>query len=147
MSLTIDYIILKQMKKTYSKPQLRTEKFTPQHAISACWISTLTCQCSSYTSTPYLYNRPSSKGDQNISTLSSHSPYILRVTIKTDGETAPTITPLQKFYSEGVFDAYASDRKPFHQVHTGTPGLAWSSSGTYHFTTSQPTSPWEKNQS
>lgn len=134
------------MKKTYSKPRLKTEAFTPQEAITACWISTLTCQCSSYTSSPYLYNRPSQQAAPYIATLSSHTPEILRVTIKTDGDAAPSITPLQKFYSEGLFDAYASARNQFHHVHTGTAGRAWSSSGTYHFTTLQPTN-WERNQS
>lgn len=136
------------MKKSYSKPQLKTEAFTPQEAITACWISTLTCQCSSYsTSSRYLYNRPSQKDDSYIATLSSHSPEsILRVTIKTDGDAAPTITPIQKFYSEGVFDAYASGRTQFHHIHTGTAGYAWLESNPSHFTTSQPT-PWEKNHS
>lgn len=134
------------MKKTYSKPRLKMEAFTPQEAITACWISTLTCQCSDYTSSPYLYNRPSQHNANPITTLSSHSQAILRVTIKTDGDAAPTITPLQKFYSEGLFDAYASARNQFHHQHTGTAGRAWSSSGTYHFTTLPPTN-WERNQS
>lgn len=138
------------MKKSYSKPRLKTEAFTPQEAITACWISTLTCQCSTIISPPsssqFLYKRPSQKDDPYIATLSSHTPEILRVTIKTDGDAAPTITPLQKFYSEGLFDAYASARSQFHHVHTGTAGRAWSTSGTYHFTTLPPTD-WEKNQS
>ena len=136
------------MKKPYSKPQIKKEKFTPQEAITACWISTLECQCSLYNKqSQFLYNRPSQKDDPYITTLSSHTPEILRVTIKTDGDAAPTITPLQKFYSEGLFDAYASARNQFHHVHTGTQGYAWSESGTYHFTTSQPPTQWEKNHS
>ena len=133
------------MKKTYSKPQLKTEKFTPQEAITACWMSTLTCQCSSYTSSPYLYPRPSNHNDSKLATLDSHASHTFRVTIKTEGDAAPAIQPINQFYSEGLFNAYASSRDPFNKNHTGTPGYAWSD-GTYHFTASQPI-PWEKTHS
>ena len=135
------------MKKSYSKPRLKTEAFTPQEAITACWISTLKCQCSSYSGSPYLYPRPSDHNDPKIATLSSHPQHIFRVTINTEGDAAPTISPIQQFYSEGLFNAYASSRDPFNKNHTGTQGYAWPESSTsYHFTTSQPTN-WEKNQS
>lgn len=135
------------MKKTYSKPRLNTETFTPQEAIAACWISTLNCQCQNYASSSgNVYPSTAAHNQQKLGTLSNHSPETLRVTIKTEGDAAPSVTPLSQFYSSGVFAAYASGRDPFHHQHKGTLGLAWQESGTYHFTTLNPTN-WEKNQS
>lgn len=135
------------MKKSYSKPRLKTEAFTPQEAITACWMATLTCQCSTYLASPFLYHRPSSQGDSNIARLSRHSPYTFRVTVNTEGDAAPTISPIQQFYSKGLINAYASSKETFNKNHMGTPGYAWQDeSSTYHFTTSEPTN-WGKTHS
>lgn len=137
------------MKKTYSKPRLKTEAFTPQEAITACWTSFLTCmhQFPANNIFTSAYN-----GARPIGSVTNHTSCdVLKVTINTDGDTSPTVTPMSQFYNSGVFVAYLQSHPSgsFKPNNPYTTGVAWQSSGRYHFTTTSSENPtgWERTHS
>ena len=133
------------MKKSYSKPRLKTEAFTPQEAITACWTSYLTCnqlQLPNSSVWDSGYNRQGS--------ISSHTCEPIKITIYTDGETQPPSErpDISQFKNPQVFIAYLQNHAS-GQFKPNSPhqdGYAWYSSSEYHFTTSRPTK-WDKNHS
>ena len=135
------------MKKTYSKPRLKTEAFTPQEAITACWISTWECDQQFHTN--YLYNshNPGQNSYPLTSNLHNHTCKAIKVVINTEGDAEPTVTPLSQFMSQmGVFAAQQYPKSKHNGNENYWNGYAWNTDGTYHFSSSSPHS-WEKNQS
>ena len=136
------------MKKTYSKPQLKTEKFTPQEAITACWISTWECDQSFHTNFLYDSHNPGQNAHPITSSLNNHKCQPIKVVINTEGDAEPAVTPLSQFMSK--LEVFAAQQYP-KSKHNGNEnywnGYAWQINGTYHFSSSQPPTRWEKTHS